>query len=196
MRKKVIRWIVVAAAVLGIVSGLSMTADASAPSRSSLVVPPPHGFHANPVDTIDNIRVGAVPFDTAQDACFGDVTASLSVRRPQWLSSDLRFYTSARAPGYLKVCVTRFSSTATAAKMESASASTASMLQGKYPGHVESFGISTRVPHAAGIVDRDGHVSLAWISFARGPYVAFLTGTQHAEALVVVLAPQQYARLR
>jgi hypothetical protein len=197
---KLFRRVISAALVVGLAVGLSATgagASGRAPSLSSLIVPPPQGFHSNRVDTTDHVPTGAVSFDRAVSACNGAAEAPY---RSRWLGSELQFYTSTGVRGSLTVCVTRLSSATIAATIQSENASTDAWMKKEYVGRVGRGRVMPLIvqgiPYAAGIVySHHGYASSDWISFARGPYVVFVVGAGAARTLVPSLARHEYAVL-
>lgn len=189
---KLFRWAISAALAVGIAAGLSATSAGAldrTPSLSSLIVPPPHGFHSNPIDATNKVRTGSITFlQAVLPGCDLPITA-----QSQWLGTELRFYASARVSGDLEVCVTHLSSELTAKTVESQEASSLNWLRSTSHGRAGRLAVMA-VPHATGIT-YSGGISGYWIDFARGPYVVSVTGSGTARTLAPSLARQQYARL-
>jgi hypothetical protein len=203
-------WVMSTALAVGVAIALP-TSGAGASGRtsslSSLVVPPPHGFHESVYSEFGGIRTGAITFAQASSsACKGAVPRVTP--RSQWLGSELRYYTSAPQPGgvmgILLVCVTRLVSVSTAARIAARDTATYYAAVNVIHSHVrlsEGSRLFTvpGIPHSIGFEGgAAGFAILKEISFARGRYVVFVvgTGTPAGAKLAPTLSRQQYARLR
>lgn len=186
--------------VLGAALGLLATPALTTRSRvlSSLVVPPPRGYHSSPIDDVIGVRTGAVTVKQAlRDGCNGKDGRVLSqVPRPDWLGTELRFYANADAideTGTFRICVTRFSSTAEARLVEALFAA---------PYRANNLGphvVRVTVPgvaHATAAAWNLGTEALAMqVTFSKGSFVVCIEGEGRAATLVPALARHQYARL-
>lgn len=197
-----------AALVVGTVACLPTTvagASVRTPSLSSLMVPPPLGFHETRSDEISEVPVGdpgydaksgSLNFDQAMSvACNG---VSLTLHRRQWLGSELRVYTSASHLSSLVACVTRLTSATT-------TATTIGGISARYAIQARSYASQgaggpltvSGIPHATGLWLDAGAWDWEQVNYAVGRYLVYVAGSVPAGAkFASLLARQQYARLR
>jgi hypothetical protein len=183
--------------VFGAMSAFGALPAVAAGAAPSVVAPPPHGYHAQAFDEVDHVRAGSIGFAQARSsACRGVVGRTT---RSQWVSSQLRFYTSAHPFGALLLCVTRLSSSsvASAEVADIAAQNTTAAHSKPGPGATAALATVPGIAHSTVLVIDQGSAPLAYeVSFSRGPYVTFVVGIEGGRTAAATLAHRQYAKLR